>query len=214
MTAPRIKICGVTLADDAARVAAAGVDFIGLNFWPESKRYLDPERAPLIAQVAKAHGEVRLVGVFVDPDVDYVVAVCGSAALDAIQLHGDEDPALCNAIARAVGKPVWKAIAVASGADVQRLGDWPVETIVLDAPAPTRGGAGVRFDWRHARVARERFPNRAIVLAGGLDAGNVANAIAQVDPWAIDVASGVEVAPGVKDPGKLAAFVAAARGAS
>ena len=212
MTAPRIKICGVTLADDAARVAAAGVDFIGLNFWPRSKRYLDPERAPLIASIAKASGTAKLVGVFVDPQVDEILAICARVELDVVQLHGDETPEQCSAIARAVYRPVWKAIAVSSPKDVERLDAWPVEAIVLDAPTPQRGGAGLKIDWGIARDARERHPTRSIILAGGLDPATVAAAIAQVEPWAVDVASGVEAAPGVKDPGKLAAFVAAARG--
>jgi len=213
VTAPRIKICGVTLADDAARVAAAGVDFIGLNFWPRSKRYLDPERAPLIASVAKASGAAKLVGVFVDAQVDEILAICARVELDAIQLHGDETPEQCAAIARAVYRPVWKAIAVSSAKDIDHLDAWPVEAILLDAPTPQRGGAGARFDWQIARDARERYPERSFVLAGGLDAACVAEAIAQVEPWAIDCASGVEAGPGIKDPAKLAAFVAAARGA-
>jgi phosphoribosylanthranilate isomerase len=212
MTTPRIKICGVTLADDAARVAAAGVDYIGLNFWPRSKRYCDPERAPLVAAVARASGAAKLVGVFVDAHVDEILAVCARVELDVIQLHGDETPEQCAAIQRAVYRPVWNAIAVGSAKDLDHLDAWPVDAILLDAPTPQRGGAGARFDWQLARDARERFPKIAIVLAGGLDAGNVQAAIAHVEPWALDVASGVEAAPGVKDPQKLAAFVAAARG--
>ncbi|HEY3807846.1 MAG TPA: phosphoribosylanthranilate isomerase [Kofleriaceae bacterium] len=210
----RVKVCGVTLADDAASVAASGVDFIGLNFWPKSKRYLAPERAPMIAAIARAAGTAKLVGVFVDPTVDEVLAMVGRVDLDIIQLHGDETPDLCAKIAAAVYRPVWKAIAVGSPQSIERLDAWPVDAILLDAPTPTRGGAGATFDHGLARMARERLPAQKIVLAGGLRADTVAEAIATVQPWAVDVASGVEAAPGVKDRAKLAAFVAAARGAS
>jgi len=209
----RIKICGVTLPDDAARVASAGVDFIGLNFWPRSKRYVAPERAALLAGVARATGAVQVVGVFVDPEVDDVVAVHDQARLDIVQLHGDEDPDTCRAIAAATGRPIWKAIACGSVRDVERLEVWPADAILLDAPAAGRGGAGQGFDHAIAREARRRHPARQLVLAGGLDPHNVAAAIAAVQPWAVDVATGVEAAPGITDARKLAAFVAAVRGA-
>ncbi|HEY1815981.1 MAG TPA: phosphoribosylanthranilate isomerase [Kofleriaceae bacterium] len=209
----RVKVCGVTLADDAAAVAAAGVDFIGLNFWPKSKRYLAPERAPMIAAVVRATGTAKLVGVFVDPTVDEVLAMLGRVDIDIIQLHGDETPDLCSKIAAAVYRPVWKAIAVGSPQSIERLDAWPVDAILLDAPTSGRGGAGATFDHGLARMARERVPAQKIVLAGGLTPETVAAAIATVQPWAVDVASGVEAAPGVKDRAKVAAFVAAARGA-
>jgi phosphoribosylanthranilate isomerase len=208
----RIKICGVTLADDAAAVAAAGVDFIGLNFWPKSKRYLDPERAPTIAGVIRAMGSAALVGVFVDQDADEILAVLARVELDIIQLHGDEDPATVKRIADAVARPVWKAITVRSARELEHLEVWPVAALVLDAPTPGRGGAGASFDHALARDARARSPQLKLVLAGGLGPENVGAAIAQVRPWAVDVASGVEAAPGVKDRSKLAAFVAAVRG--
>ncbi|NVB80143.1 MAG: phosphoribosylanthranilate isomerase [Kofleriaceae bacterium] len=207
----RVKICGVTLPDDAARVSAAGADFIGLNFWPRSKRYVDPERAPMLASVARGAGTSKLVGVFVDPDVDEVLAVTAQVDLDIIQLHGDEDPDQVQRISRAVYRPVWKAVPVGSRRDIERLDVWPVEAILLDAPTPGRGGAGAKFDWNLAREARERFPRMQVVLAGGLRPDNVADAIATVDPWAVDVASGVEAGPGIKDAAKLDAFLAATR---
>jgi phosphoribosylanthranilate isomerase len=168
----------------------------------------------MLADAARAAGSPRLVGVFVDPDLDYVVSIRARVELDAIQLHGDEDAEMCAAIAKATYLPVWKAIHVAGPKDVTRLEDWPVEAIMLDAPTPGRGGAGVHFDWGLARDARERYPARTFVLAGGLDADNVTEAIATVEPWAVDVATGVEAAPGIKDADKLAAFVAAVRRAS
>jgi phosphoribosylanthranilate isomerase len=202
----KIKICGVTQVDDAARIAAAGVDFIGLNFWPKSKRYLAPARAGLLAATARSAGGAQVVGVFVDAELDEILAVAGE--LDVIQLHGDEPPDDCVRIARETGKPVWKALAVKSARDLERLEIWPVDALLLDGP---RGGSGVAFDWNLAREARRRNPARRIVLAGGLTPETVADAIAIVEPWAVDVASGVEAAAGIKDAKKLAAFVAAAQ---
>ena len=208
----RIKICGVTLADDAARVAAAGVDFVGLNFWPKSKRYLAPERAQLVAAAARGAGTPKLVGVFVDEEIEDIQRVCALIDLDAVQLHGDESPDFVKKLSLAIYRPVWKALAISGPRDVEHLDVWPADALLLDAPTPGRGGAGARFDHGYARLAREKYPARNFVLAGGLDANNVAGAIAHVQPWAVDVASGVEAAPGIKDAAKIAAFVRAARG--
>ena len=205
----RIKICGITLADDAAAVASAGVDFIGLNFWPKSKRYLAPERAPMIAAIARSCGSAKLVGVFVDASVDDVLAVTSRIDLDIIQLHGNETADACARIAAAVYRPVWKAIAVSGPRSVDRLDAWPVDAVLLDSPTPMRGGSGAPFDHALAQLA----VGKPIVLAGGLSPETVAAAIARVKPFAVDVASGVEAAPGVKDRAKVAAFVAAVRSA-
>ena len=207
----RIKICGVTLPDDAARVASAGVDFIGLNFWPRSKRYLAPERAPMIASVVRSTGSAKIVGVFVDAEVDEIQAIAASVDLDIVQLHGDESPDEVKKVSLAVYRPVWKALPISSSRDLHALDVWPAEALLLDAPTPGRGGGGMSFDWQLAREARERYPKIKFVLAGGLNADNVSTAIHSVEPWAIDVASGVEAAPGIKDAAKLDAFIAAAR---
>jgi phosphoribosylanthranilate isomerase len=207
----RIKICGVTLPDDAARVASAGADFIGLNFWPRSKRYISPERAPMIAAVVRSTGAAKIVGVFVDADVDEIQAIAANVDLDVIQLHGDETPEEVKRISLAVYRPVWKALPIKSSRDLHALDVWPAEALLLDAPTPGRGGAGATFDWQLAREARERYPRINFVLAGGLNHQNVATAIETVEPWAIDVASGVEAAPGIKDAAKLEAFISAAR---
>ncbi len=207
----RVKICGVTLPDDAARIASAGVDFIGLNFWERSKRYVEPDRAPLIASVVRSIGKAKLVGVFVDPELDEVQEAVASADLDIIQLHGDEHPELVDRIARAVYRPVWKALPIGSARDLDGLDVWKAEALLLDAPTPGRGGAGATFDWQLARQARERYPSVNFLLAGGLDPENVTTAIQTVQPWAVDVASGVEAGPGIKDAGKLDAFITAVR---
>lgn len=207
----RIKVCGVTLPDDAARIASAGADFIGLNFWPRSKRYLDPERAPMIASVVRSTGTAKLVGVFVDPEIDEIQAIAASVDLDIIQLHGDETPDFVKRTSLSVYRPVWKALPIQSSRDLDALDVWPAEALLLDAPTPGRGGAGKTFDWQLAREARERYPKLHIVLAGGLTPHNVTTAIQTVEPWAVDVASGVEAGPGIKDPAKLDAFIGAAR---
>lgn len=207
----RVKICGVTLPDDAARVAAAGADFIGFNFWPKSKRYVTPERAPMLSGVARSAGAAKLVGVFVDPEVDEVLEITSKVDLDVIQLHGDETPELVKRISLAVYRPVWKAVPVGSRRDIEHLDVWDAEAVLLDAPTPGRGGAGAKFDWTLAREARERFPRLNIVLAGGLHPDNVGDAIRTVEPWAVDVASGVEAGPGIKDAAKLDAFLRNAR---
>ena len=209
----RVKICGVTLPDDAAHAAAAGADFLGLNFWPKSKRYLDPARAPLVAAAARSAGAVQLAGVFVDARLDDIVAIASAVPLDIIQLHGGESTAFVAKVATATGRPVWKAISVASRTDVDHLDAWPTEAILLDTPSAGRGGSGATFDWSLAALARRDNPARRVVLAGGLESTNVARAVAEVAPYAVDVASGVEAAPGIKDPAKVIAFIAAARGA-
>jgi phosphoribosylanthranilate isomerase len=210
----RIKICGVTLPDDAARAAMLGVAFLGPHLWPRSKRYVNPDRGPMLAAAARGSGTAKIVGVFVDPEVDEVLEIAKAVDLDVIQLHGDESPDLCKRISLAVYRPVWKAVPVAVARDVEHLDVFQSEAVLLDAPTPGRGGAGARFDHQLARDARERFPRMNIVLAGGLTPESVATAIATVEPWAVDVASGVEAGPGIKDPGKLAAFVSAARAAT
>ncbi|MFT3700381.1 MAG: phosphoribosylanthranilate isomerase [Kofleriaceae bacterium] len=209
-----IKVCGVTLPDDAAAVANAGVDFIGFNFWPKSKRYLSPDRAPLLAGVVRGTGPAKLVGLFVNASADEISAVCARVELDVIQLHGDETVDDCRRISTAVYRPVWKALPISGPNDIEGLDGWPVDAVLLDAPSANRGGSGKQFDHTVAQQARARFPNVKVVLAGGLDPGNVAAAIGAVRPWAVDVASGVEAAPGVKDRVKVAAFVAAVRGGS
>jgi len=207
----KIKICDVTLPDDAARVAATGVDYLGLNFWPRSKRYLAAERASAVAAAARAAGPARLVGLFVNQARDDIAAIARDVGLDTIQLHGDETPEDAVAIAQLTGLPVWKAIAVGDLRDLHGLDAWSVEAVLLDAPTAGRGDADKIFDWNLARDARRSYPARQLVLAGGLGPHNVAAAIEAVDPWAVDVASGVESAPGIKDPAKVAAFIAAVR---
>lgn len=202
-----IKICGVTRVEDATLAARAGADFVGLNFWPSSKRYVDVEAGTVLARASRIRGAM-IVGVFVDAPVETIVSTAAAVGLDIVQLHGDESPGFCAEVA-ARGLRVWKAVPVATAADVAHLERWPVRAILLDAATPGRGGSGKTIDWSlAARAAQGDLP---VVLAGGLDPGNVAAAIAAVKPWAVDVASGVESAPGQKDAAKVVAFVRAVR---
>ncbi|HEU0036379.1 MAG TPA: phosphoribosylanthranilate isomerase [Kofleriaceae bacterium] len=208
----QLKICGVTRASDATQIARTGVEYLGINFWPRSKRHVTPERAVEVAAAARRAGGAQIVGVFVDATAGDIADVLARVTLDIIQLHGRESPDEVRAIADAIGLPVWKALAIGSLADVDAIAHYTADAILLDTPTPGRGGSGRTFDWSLAQEARRRDPSRRIVLAGGLAADNVGLAIASVEPWAVDVASGVESAPGIKDPAKLAAFVSAARG--
>lgn len=210
------KICGVTTEEDAAAAARLGVDFLGLNFWPRSKRYLATERAPAIAAAARdAAAGCQLVGVFVNAALDEIAAIHQAVRLDVVQLHGDEPPALVREVGARLGVAVWKAIAAGEPAAVERLDEWQdAAAILLDAPSAGRGGSGLTIDPAVVLHAHARHPSLRLVLAGGMRPDNVAAAIATTHPWAVDTASGVESAPGRKDAAKMAAFLAAVRGGS
>jgi phosphoribosylanthranilate isomerase len=200
-----IKICGITRAEDAQLAVAAGARAIGLIFWPESPRFIDPYRGRRI--VAALPPFITPVGVFVNQPVDYVNAVASLVRLGAVQLHGDEDVEY----AAAVSAPVIKALHVDAGNAA--VDAWPARmTILLDAHDPRRrGGTGVPIDWTAAAAIAARRP---VLLAGGLTPDNVADAIARVRPFGIDVSSGVERAPGVKDHDRLTSFCEAVHATS
>ena len=194
-----IKVCGITRKEDAQAAVDHGAGAIGFIFWPRSPRFIDPFRARRIA--AGLPPFVTTVGVFVNQTSDYVNQVAALVKLGAAQLHGDETLEQAKTIEVPVIKSVTRDAAVE---------DWPSRvTLRFDAHDPERrGGTGRRADWQEAsRLARQR----RIVLAGGLTAENVADAVAQVRPFGIDVSSGVESAPGIKDQSRLKAFFEAAR---
>ena len=197
----RVKICGITRAADAALCLEAGVDALGFNFWPGSKRHIRPADAEAIAPTIPA-GVLR-VGVFVRAPPSEVREVVRRVGLGAVQLHGDEDPAEY----REVGAALWQVLRVE-----RTLPEGPsasADAVLLDARVEGFGGGGRPFDWRLAiGVQAWRQP---VWLAGGLTAENVAAAIRAVQPWGVDVASGVESAPGLKDPARVRAFIAAVR---
>jgi phosphoribosylanthranilate isomerase len=206
--APRIKLCGITSLGDAQLCVDAGAWAVGCILWPSSPRACDPAEAGRIAAALRRRAHV--CGVFVNPTLDEVAGLVDGLGLTMVQLHGDEGPAFCAEVARRTGAKVIKAARVASKADVQALAAFHTDFHMLDAHRPgMRGGTGETFDWDLVRGRRSRIP---LVLSGGLRPDNVAEAIAAVGPYAVDVASGVESAPGIKDRAKLEAFAAAVRG--
>jgi phosphoribosylanthranilate isomerase len=211
VTAGRVKICGVTRRQDAMNAASAGADLLGLNLWPGSRRHVDAALARALADAAReAAPAIAIVGVSVDAAEDEIAAAVATAGLDVVQLHGREPAALTAALI-ARGLTVWRAAAMASAADVAALAGQGADAYLLDTPSAGHGGSGRTFDWQLAAAAVAA--GHRVVLAGGLDPANVAAAIAQVRPWAVDVASGVEAAPGHKDPDRVTRFIAAARAA-
>jgi phosphoribosylanthranilate isomerase len=198
----RVKICGITRLEDALAAAEAGADALGFNFWPQSKRFIEPRLAGEI--IALLPPFVAAVGVFVDPTRDEALRAAEASGVQWLQLHGDESPEFCAALPL----PVLKAIRVRHRASLDALDEYDVAGFLLDTDSPGYGGSGETFDWSLAAEGARRAP---IVLAGGLNAENVADAVRQVRPWAVDVASGVESAPGVKDHEKTARFIRAAK---
>jgi phosphoribosylanthranilate isomerase len=197
----RIKICGITRPDDARAAAAAGASAIGMVFWPGSPRAVEAATARAI--VAALPAGVPAIGDFVNQPVDEINTAINDGGLFGVQLHGDEPVEM---IAR-IRRPVIRAVSIESSASVGELP--PHVTVLLDAHDPRRrGGTGTTIDWTAARAIAER---RHVVLAGGLTPGNVAGAIAEVRPYAVDVSSGVESSPGVKDHDLIAAFCEAVR---
>jgi phosphoribosylanthranilate isomerase len=200
-TRVRVKICGVRSFEEAQAAIEAGADALGFNFWPESVRYITEEAAREI--IAKIPGVVSCVGVFVNEDAQRIREVAANTGISAAQLHGDESPDVCAAL-----RPLRVIKAMRVGADFEpvTVQNYAVSAVLLDTAVKGRyGGTGERFDWRMAIEAKQYAP---IILAGGITIENVADAITQVKPLAIDVCSGVEAAPGRKDLDKLRRFMA------
>ena len=205
----RVKFCGITRQEDAEVAASLDAWAIGFILWPGSRRAVDPALAAGIGRAMRRR--LELVGVFVNPTLDEVVHLAEGIGLTHVQLHGDEGPAFCTAVAQRTGARVIKALSVGSAADIRAAERFHTDLHLLDAAAGrARGGTGRTWDWGLAAQRRSPVP---LILSGGLDPGNVAAGIAAVSPWAVDVASGVEASPGVKDPAKVEAFIAAAGGA-
>jgi phosphoribosylanthranilate isomerase len=198
----RIKFCGITNLDDALEAERLGAWAIGLNHWTGSPRYCKPGAAVEISAALKRRLEI--VGVFVNPTLDELARAAENESLTMIQLHGNEGAAFCREAARRTGCKVIKAIRVRSRADVRAAEAYRTDFHLLDAHRPDlHGGTGESFDWELLADRRSEVP---MILAGGLTPDNVDEAIAAARPFAVDVASGVESAPGVKDHGLMAAF--------
>jgi phosphoribosylanthranilate isomerase len=202
----RIKICGVTNLEDARACVELGADMIGLNFYPQSPRYIEPQRAREIVEVLP--GSVRAVGVFVDPTASDVRSTANAAGIECVQLHGDVSPETCRELAREFR--VIRAFSTDGQFQPEAAGPFSDCDVLLDAHhAELRGGTGLTCDWSAARATLPFA--RFIILSGGLNAQNVGHAIATVAPHAVDVCSGVENAPGVKDYRAIEKFIAAVR---
>lgn len=209
-----VKICGITNIDDAHAAAEAGADMLGFIFYPPSPRYVTPERArEIILKVKRLTLNVKTAGVFVDEPLSVVRGTMEKAGLDFAQLHGQETPDMV----RALGKRAYKALQArdtdtahalmenyrAAVGDVVHRSNTPA--FIADAPpAQLPGGNGITADWSVAHEIARAFP---ILLAGGLNVENVRDAISQVQPWGVDVSSGVERAPGLKDHRKVKDFI-------
>ena len=203
-SATRIKVCGLTRSGDVAAAVAAGAWALGFVVWSGSPRFVTVSHLRELA--ANVPAGIRRVGVVVNPSMDDVRRLKDEAGLTTLQLHGGEDvdPFL------SIGMDVFKAVSLETDADVERAAALPREvTVLVDAHDPIRrGGTGERADWIRAAALNQLRP---VILAGGLRADNVQAAIGQVHPWAIDVSSGLETAPGIKDHAKIEQFFAMAR---
>jgi phosphoribosylanthranilate isomerase len=201
----RVKICGITRAEDARAAARAGADAIGLVFYPPSPRYLSTERAVEIRDALAPF--VQTVALFVNPDAAQVAQVLQRVRPALLQFHGEETPQFCSQF----GTPFVKACRVRPGVDAleylrpfSRAAAW-----LFDSHVPEYGGVGEAFDWSLVPATQER----PVIVSGGLSRENVAEAVRRVRPWGVDVSSGVESAKGIKDAAKIAAFIAEVRNA-
>jgi phosphoribosylanthranilate isomerase len=212
--APTIKICGLSTAETLDAALAAEADMVGFVFFAKSPRHLDPERARPLATRARERAEI--VALSVDATDEELAAIVAATRPDYLQLHGRESPERVAEIQRKFGVSAIKAIGVAEAADFSRCEEYrdAADALLIDAKPPKDavlpGGNGVAFDWR---LARDFHPRKPWLLSGGLDAGNVGEAILRSLTRGVDVSSGVESAPGVKDVEKITAFIAAARAA-
>jgi phosphoribosylanthranilate isomerase len=203
----KVKVCGITSLEDAELAASLGAWTLGMIFYGGSPRRCSLDQAQRIG--AALRRKVQLCGVFVNAPLEHVVEMSEQAGLTMLQLHGDEGPSFCAEAARRSGARVIKAAQVSGPGDVRDLERFHVDFHMLDARAGSpekaalRGGTGEAFDWELLTLRRSKLP---LILSGGLNAHNVAAAIALARPYAVDTASGTEAAPGHKDPQKLRAF--------
>ena len=200
----KVKICGITNLPDAVVAVEAGADALGFIFYPKSPRYISFENAALITRELPA--SILKVGVFVNASREDVLAAQQQCQLSVLQFHGEETPEYCAGFT----SQTWKAFRVIGPETLNRLGAYRTTAWLLDAWSPAMpGGTGERFDWDLAVEAQKG--GRPIILAGGLTPENVMSAVQRVRPLGVDVSSGVEMAPGKKDPVKVKVFVSAAK---
>lgn len=203
----KVKICGITNVADALAAIEAGADALGFVFYEKSPRHITPEQAAVVIQALPPF--ISKVGLFVDATPETVRSTVASTGIDTLQFHGMETPDFCKAFRMTVVK----AIRVQGSKSLKDLGHYPVSGILLDSFVPgQQGGTGAKFDWSLALEAKR--VGKPIILAGGLKPQNVEEAIRSVNPYGVDVSSGVESAPGRKDIAKVRDFISAARGAT
>ena len=196
----KIKICGIKTVKDALAAMEAGADLIGFNFYPKSPRYIDVGTCRNIMSVMRKHGNVTYVGVFVNASVEEVYATIETCGLSLAQLHGDETPEMLHALNGKAFK-AFRGIPL----DITGYERNDAPALLVDAAVKgIYGGSGVTADWSASAELAKKYP---LLLAGGLTPENVADAMRQVQPWGVDVASGVESAPGEKDAAKMIQFV-------
>ena len=207
-----VKICGITNTDDALFAAEAGADALGFIFVPETPRYTEPQKACEI--IGKLPEDIRKFGVFLDEAVSEVVRVTNKLGLDYVQLHGSESPGYCARLNGEVSASIVKAFRIGQRGDLDPIADYDIiGFLLLDSFVEGKaGGTGKVFDWSLA-VEAKRY-GKPIILSGGLTPENVSEAVAKVSPYGVDVSSGVEKAPGVKDGDKVRDFIRRARGAA
>lgn len=204
-----VKICGIRTARQASEIVAAGADALGINFWPKSKRFISLEES--LPWLLELEGTVPRVAVTVNASDDELRALYDSGGLDWLQLHGDETPDRVRSLTQQ-GLPVFKAMGVKDKAMLSTARSFESPTLLLDAYAPIEyGGSGETMDWSLGAEAVKEWTDRQIILAGGLKPENVAAAIQQVEPAGVDVASGVEKEPGVKDLDLVRRFIDSAK---
>lgn len=207
--ATRIKFCGIARLEDAERAVELDAWAVGMILWPGSPRYCRADEAAAIG--ASLHRRAEVAGVFVNAHLDHVVAKADEIGLTLVQLHGDEGPSFCTEVARRTGARVIKVARVRDRADVQALRAFRTDYHLMDAYVAGRpGGTGETFAWDLVRAHRR---DRPVILSGGLTPENVGDAIRAASPYAVDVASGVELAPGIKDHARMTAFSEAVRAA-
>ena len=201
----KIKICGIKTLNDALAAIDSGADYLGFNFYPKSVRFIEKSACAEITSVLKRERpQIKLVGVFVNSPVDEIKDILQTCSLDLAQLHGDETPEIFAQLAPHAFR-AFRGIPE-SNAGYER--DEAPAMLIDAAVKGVYGGSGVTADWTAAAELAKKYP---LLLAGGLTPENVADAVHQVQPWGVDVASGVEYAPGEKDAGKMSAFVNAVR---
>lgn len=212
-----VKICGITNVADARVAVAAGADLLGFILYPKSPRYVEPAQIASVITAVRAEAEradegPRFVGVFVNESAEQIRAIMTLTGLDLAQLHGDEPPALLASLGGCAYKALRPADDTQAGEEAARFARPGTPGLLVDAYDPAAyGGTGKKADWRVAATLAAR--HAGFMLAGGLTPENVAEAVRVVRPWGVDVAGGVEKAPGEKDHEKVRAFVAAAKGA-